>query len=1335
MFVTGYYGFGNAGDEAILETLLRHLRALRSDLAFTITSADPAETAAAYGVDSVLWSDSGAILEAIRSSSLVLIGGGGIFHDYWGFDPHTLLTDDHWGISFYTGPALLGALLGKRVMLYAIGVGPLFSEHARQYTRIACEAAHVITVRDSASAGLLTELDIPPQQIQLTADPAFDFAVPPAPAPTKSQIGIGLRNWNIGVYPDFWERQVAAALDQFLDTHPGEAVFLPFQRLDSDLEDDLAVARRVYGRMRNQDRCRVVDARATPSQLASEIAACDLVLGMRLHASILAAAARVPVVSLSYDTKVDEAMQRVALEDLTVDIRSVDAGLLAAKLKSAYVRRQELRADLASRMPAVAAEARRNAEIAIGLLDSEANSALSPAMIGLMGESLQRNVRGLSELRQENRRLFHEFEFYQRQTQTLSERVESLEQQAARLTDDEVQTRRTLEDQLTRVRNEANFLRGQLEQVIKSQQHTEETLRSAEDLRARVLRGLDRFQKTFEGNLATYRSQRAWRVMLWIRKAYWLLANRGLASFCTWALSGSPNIDDLELAFPQVWNYMPERLEVPGAAASEAPAPPNAEPVDLSTWFRPQRYDVIILAIFDFEFRFQRPQQIAAELARRGRRVFWVSPARVLAPDAVDPYEAIPLRENLWEVHLRGRRPDLYTGVEPPDARLLESLRHLYRDFTIAESCAILQFPHWRRIGLGLREEFGTRVAYDCMDDWQNWTAEPRISDFNLGEERELARDADVLVVTSQEFYERQKAAGLNPTLARNAADFEFFASPRPNTLLSDVNKPIVGYYGAIADWFDRDLVAYLAESRPAYSFVLIGGVHKVDVSRLEALPNVRFYGEKNYREIPLYLAHFDVALIPFVLNKLTKGVDPVKMYEYFSQGKPVVATEMAELAQSTNLLYIGRTKEDFLAKIDQALSEDDPALRRARVDYAAANTWAARVDAIDRAVQASFPKVSVLVVTYNSREFIKPCLDSVLLNTAAPGLEVIVVDNASTDGTPEIVDAYAQRNPRVKAFPQQQNLGFAGGNNEAVRQASGEYLVFLNADTIVPPGWLERLLRPCYRDTSIGAVAAVTNFSGNETKINVDYQGVAEMIDFARALAQEKAGVTTEIPMAPLYCVLIPRKVWDVVGELDTSFGLGMFEDDDYSMRIRQAGYRVIAAEDAFIHHFGNGSFAKLPSEQSLQIFDRNKKRYEAKWGVTWQKHKMRPGVRPPFEELRLEPAEFLIVREEAGQRSGAAAAGLTCLHPASCRAGAGFNVQPDGCSALVVECERATPSTVILWNGTMLQTAYGNTRMLSAVVPPELYAKRGIYPVRLSNDFGESNVVEFEVLGAAEK
>ncbi len=207
-------------------------------------------------------------------------------------------------------------------------------------------------------------------------------------------------------------------------------------------------------------------------------------------------------------------------------------------------------------------------------------------------------------------------------------------------------------------------------------------------------------------------------------------------------------------------------------------------------------------------------------------------------------------------------------------------------------------------------------------------------------------------------------------------------------------------------------------------------------------------------------------------------------------------------------------------------------------------------------------------------------------------------------------------------------NSGFAAGNNLAARQANGEYLILLNIDTMVTSGWIERLLRHVRLDPSIGIICPVTNFAGNEIKINIDYSDARQMQHFALKVAREQQGRTLDVDVVPLYCALIPRTVWTEVGELDEGFGIGMYEDDDFSLRIRQAGYRVTAAEDCFVHHFGQGSFSKMATKEYQAIFESNRKRFEEKWKTTWKPHRTRPDVRPAFEEKGFAPAEFCAAR-----------------------------------------------------------------------------------------------------------
>ncbi len=101
--------------------------------------------------------------------------------------------------------------------------------------------------------------------------------------------------------------------------------------------------------------------------------------------------------------------------------------------------------------------------------------------------------------------------------------------------------------------------------------------------------------------------------------------------------------------------------------------------------------------------------------------------------------------------------------------------------------------------------------------------------------------------------------------------------------------------------------------------------------------------GHKSYAEIPSLLRSFDVCIIPFQINDVTSATDPVKLYEYFSQGKPVISTAMQELKRIENLLYLARDQKDFLRKLDLALQEDDPGLRQQRIDFAKQNSWAVR--------------------------------------------------------------------------------------------------------------------------------------------------------------------------------------------------------------------------------------------------------------------------------------------------------------------------------------------------------------------------------------------------------
>lgn len=245
-------------------------------------------------------------------------------------------------------------------------------------------------------------------------------------------------------------------------------------------------------------------------------------------------------------------------------------------------------------------------------------------------------------------------------------------------------------------------------------------------------------------------------------------------------------------------------------------------------------------------------------------------------------------------------------------------------------------------------------------------------------------------------------------------------------------------------------------------------------------------------------------------------------------------------------------------------------------------------------------PTASIIILTYNNLEYTRLCLESIYAFTQTADFELILVDNASSDETPPYLKNFAAGKPNVKLILNRENAGFARGNNQGAAAAEGDYLVLLNNDTVVTEGWLSGLIRHL-QDPGVGMVGPVTNAAGNESRIRVDYQGLTGMQAFARRHTQLHAGATFEIRMLALFCAVLRRSVFEQVGPLDERFGYGMFEDDDYSLRLKEHGYRLLCAEDVFVHHWGSAGFSTNAFERYWRSFQENRQKFEDKWGLEW--------------------------------------------------------------------------------------------------------------------------------------
>lgn len=353
--------------------------------------------------------------------------------------------------------------------------------------------------------------------------------------------------------------------------------------------------------------------------------------------------------------------------------------------------------------------------------------------------------------------------------------------------------------------------------------------------------------------------------------------------------------------------------------------------------------DIFMWGVIDWRFRIQRPQHLARGFSEeKGHRVFYISTAFVNTGCPGFEVEQMDAMGRLLNVrlHLKGRPPVYAAPPGSEDIRaLMASLAKLLQWTQSQSVVSIVQHPYWYELA---KKVPASRLIYDCMDHHAGFS--------NTGEgiaafEKVLLKDAELVVTTSQFLWDVAILQNPNVALIRNATDYKFF-SDTPALIFQDKQqRRVIGYYGAIAHWMDVDLLEKVALRFRDCLLLLVGTDECGARSRLASLSNVCFTGEVKYEVLPHYLHGMDVCLLPFKLTPLTLATNPVKVYEYLSAGKPVVAIDLPELVQFGSLVATATSHDEFLEKIEEALVSHDNGLQCIRQAFAARNTWQERVD------------------------------------------------------------------------------------------------------------------------------------------------------------------------------------------------------------------------------------------------------------------------------------------------------------------------------------------------------------------------------------------------------
>ncbi len=351
VLLSGYYGYGNAGDEAVLAGLVAGFRASASadKIELTALSGAVAETRTAHGIRAVDRYRPSALLPAIARCDLFLSGGGSLLQDV--SSPHSIF--------YYLGVVKMAQMLGKKTMFVAQGIGPLNLPRSRRLVTAVANKLDAITVRDPDSARLLREIGVTRPPIEVTADPALLLSAPTVPK-DGATFGVALRSWQ---GQDTLGTEVAAAcLPSLTEQTP---LLLPMQAVS-----DLPIAQQFADSWQGRKAATFCSASEGLNPLLSIIAGCDMMVGMRLHALILAAAAGAPSVALAYDPKVSAFMSASGQSDAVYDLSNPDSDTLSRLLARVWAERT-VRADaIQGVLPGLRAKAMRNIDAALELIQT-----------------------------------------------------------------------------------------------------------------------------------------------------------------------------------------------------------------------------------------------------------------------------------------------------------------------------------------------------------------------------------------------------------------------------------------------------------------------------------------------------------------------------------------------------------------------------------------------------------------------------------------------------------------------------------------------------------------------------------------------------------------------------------------------------------------------------------------------------------------------------------------------------------------------------------------------------------------------------------------------------
>lgn len=316
---------------------------------------------------------------------------------------------------------------------------------------------------------------------------------------------------------------------------------------------------------------------------------------------------------------------------------------------------------------------------------------------------------------------------------------------------------------------------------------------------------------------------------------------------------------------------------------------------------------------------FQRPQHISLNISNMGGLILFASNS------AIDKNIEIKkkIKDNLYLINLENKYVFKYIKRRLKNIDKLK-ICHTYCVDTVNNLKTLKKY-----------EKMGFKILYEYIDEISEDICCIRVSQEHFKKHNYILNNTNYFVVASADKLEEEVKmirGDKNYIFACNGVDYEhwqkaFTLKEIPNDMqeIVDLGNPIIGYYGALASWFDYELVKNFAKERPNYEFVIIGVPYDKSYENAELYKrtNIHFLGPKDYQILNQYVYWFDVCTIPFRINDITESTSPIKLFEYMAANKPIVTTDMLECRKYKSVLIATGCK-DYIYKIDNALDLKD---------------------------------------------------------------------------------------------------------------------------------------------------------------------------------------------------------------------------------------------------------------------------------------------------------------------------------------------------------------------------------------------------------------------------